>query len=69
MKYEQKDTTFSVAREAKFLHVLIEAVEVGDVESFTAAVVEFDRGLKLDNWKTNILLKIKKSIEDEPSLT
>jgi alpha-soluble NSF attachment protein len=24
--------------------------------------------MKLDNWKTNILLKIKKGIQDEPTI-
>jgi alpha-soluble NSF attachment protein len=32
-------------------------------------VVEFDQVTKLDNWKTNILLKIKRGIQEEPSLT
>jgi alpha-soluble NSF attachment protein len=48
---------------------LIEAVEAGDTEAFTSAVVEFDQVTKLDNWKTNILLKIKRSIQDEMALT
>jgi alpha-soluble NSF attachment protein len=37
-------------------------VEAGDVEAFTGAVFEFDQIMKLDNWKTNILLTIKRSI-------
>lgn len=44
---------------------LVEAVEAGDPESFTGAVVEFDQITKLDNWKTNILLKIKRGIQNE----
>lgn len=68
-KYSTQDATFNSTREAKFVQVLIEAVEAGDPEAFTGAVVEFDQVTKLDNWKTNILLKIKRSIQDEVSLT
>ena len=46
------------------MNILIDAVEAGDQEAYTAAVYEFDQVTKLDNWKTNILLKIKKSIAE-----
>ena len=68
-KYENQDATFSSTREAKFLKALLEAVEGGDQELFTGAVVEFDQITKLDNWKTGMLLKIKRSIEEEPTFT
>lgn len=68
-KYSALDTTFSSTREAKFVNILIDAVESGDTEKFTAAVFEFDQITKLDNWKTNILLKIKRGIQEEPGLT
>lgn len=68
-KYSTQDATFSSTREAKFVQALIEAVEAGDTEAYTGAVVEFDQVTKLDNWKTNILLKIKRSIGDEMGLT
>jgi len=61
-KYSSQDVTFASTREAKFVTALIEAVEAGDVEAFTGAVYEFDQVMKLDNWKTNILLTIKRSI-------
>jgi len=61
-KYNGQDVTFGSTREAKFIGALIEAVEAGDVEMFTGAVYEFDQIMKLDNWKTNILLTIKRSI-------
>ncbi|KAF7308289.1 DUF2235 domain-containing protein [Mycena chlorophos] len=35
----------------------------GDSEAFTAAVVEFDEVIKLDNWKTGMLLKIKRTLQ------
>jgi len=68
-RYATQDVTFPSTREAKFLNALVEAVEAGDPEAFTGAVVEYDQITKLDNWKTSILLKIKKGIQDEPSLT
>ncbi|KZT02645.1 vesicular-fusion protein SEC17 [Laetiporus sulphureus 93-53] len=68
-KYASLDTTFSSTREAKFISVLVDAMEAGDTETFTAAVFEYDQITKLDNWKTNILLKVKRCIQEEPGLT
>lgn len=68
-KYSSLDTTFSSTREAKFVNILVEALEAGDAEMFTGAVYEYDQVMKLDNWKTNILLKIKRGIQEEPSIT
>lgn len=68
-KYASQDNTFPSTREARFVDVLVDAIENGDVEAFTGAVVEYDQVLKLDNWKTSILLKIKKTINDELSLS
>ncbi|PCH33695.1 vesicular-fusion protein SEC17 [Wolfiporia cocos MD-104 SS10] len=68
-KYSSLDTTFSSTREAKFVNILVDAIEAGDQEAFTGAVFEYDQVMKLDNWKTNILLKIKKGIAEEPGLT
>ncbi|KZW01985.1 TPR-like protein [Exidia glandulosa HHB12029] len=67
-KYAAQDATFPSTREARFVDILVEAIENGDPEAFTGAVVEYDQVLKLDNWKTSILLKIKKTINDEVSL-
>jgi alpha-soluble NSF attachment protein len=68
-KYATQDNTFSSTRESKFMFALIEAVEAGDQESFTGAVVEYDRVTKLDNWKTSILLKVKRGIEGDIDIT
>ncbi|KJA29442.1 hypothetical protein HYPSUDRAFT_32903 [Hypholoma sublateritium FD-334 SS-4] len=68
-KYSNQDVTFSSTREAKFVNALVEAFENGDQDAFTAAVYEFDQVTKLDNWKTSILLKIKKEIGEELRLT
>ena len=40
-------------------------MDAGDVERFTAKLAEYDRLTKLDDWKTSLLLKVKKSIEAE----
>jgi len=68
-RYATLDTTFASTREAKFASALLEAVEAGDPESFTGAVFEYDQVTKLDNWKTAILLKIKKGMQEVPGLT
>jgi alpha-soluble NSF attachment protein len=66
--YSAKDTSFSSTREAKFANALIEAVVAGDTEGYTGAVAEFDQVTKLDDWKTSILLKIKRGIQEGPGL-
>lgn len=68
-KYESLDPAFMTTREAKFLSALIEAVEGGDLQGFATACRDYDQIMKLDNWKTTILLKVKKTIDEEPGLT
>jgi len=63
-----QDTTFSSTRECKFIEAIIEAIDGDDQEAYTACLVEFDKITKLDSWKTNILLKIKKHIDAEPTI-
>ena len=47
---------------------LLGACDENDVEKFTNLVVEFDSFTKLDNWKTTLLLRIKKQLRGESSL-
>jgi len=63
-KYQEMDVTFGSTRECIFLKNLTDAYENGDIDAFTNVVVEYDRLSPLDNWKTSILLRIKKSIGD-----
>jgi alpha-soluble NSF attachment protein len=63
MRYGNQDVTFSSTREVKFVNALFEATEAGDIEAYTRAVGEFDQITRLDNWKTAILLKIKRGLE------
>ena len=68
-RYGQLDITFLSTREAKFVTALLDALEEGNEEAFTNMVFEYDQVTKLDNWKTAILLKIKRGIQQAPGLT
>jgi len=63
LKYGNQDSTFPSTREAKFATTMAEAVEAGDQDMFTASVGDYDSVTRLDNWKTAILLKIKRNLE------
>lgn len=63
-KYEGLDYTFGESREGKFASQLIECVEGFDAEGFATACFEFDRISKLDPWKTSILVRVKRSIDE-----
>lgn len=73
-KYKDVYPAFETSRECKFLVAILDAFKNGDVEKFTDVVYEYDNISKLDNWKTAILLAIKKAItssglEEEINLT
>jgi len=68
-RYGQQDNTFPSTREAKFVTALLDALDEGNEEAFTNVVFEYDQVTKLDNWKTAILLKIKRGIQQAPGLT
>lgn len=63
-RYEGVDYTFGESREGKFARQLVECVENHDVEGFGTACFDYDRISKLDPWKTSILVKVKKTIDD-----
>jgi alpha-soluble NSF attachment protein len=63
-KYENLDYTFGESREGKFGAQLIECIEGMDAEGFSTACYEYDRISKLDPWKTSILVKVKRTIDD-----
>ncbi|KAI9496763.1 soluble NSF attachment protein [Zychaea mexicana] len=67
-KYCTMDITFESTREYQFLQSILDCVENGEIELFTQKVYEFDQMTKLDHWKTTILLRIKKTMDEEPSL-
>jgi len=69
-KYGTQDVTFPSTREARFLDAITQAMEQSDEDAYTAAVFEYDQVTKLDNWKTSMLLKIKRQIQaDDDDLT
>ena len=57
------DVSFCDSREAKLLDNLIEAIEEEDVDKFTNFTYEYDSISKLDNWKTTLLLRVKKALQ------
>ncbi|RWS21811.1 alpha-soluble NSF attachment protein-like protein, partial [Leptotrombidium deliense] len=67
-KYEEMFPSFTDSRECKLLKTLMDKIEEADVEGFTEAVKDYDSISRLDQWFTNILLKIKKQLQQEPDL-
>ena len=67
-KYEEMYPAFTDSRECKLLKTLLDKLEEQDVDGFSDAVAEYDSISRLDPWFTNILLRIKKSISQEPDL-
>lgn len=63
-RYCNMDMTFSETREYKFLENLYQDVQEGDIDAFTQHVADYDSLTKLDPWKTKLLLKIKKGMDD-----
>eukprot|EP01121_Diplochlamys_sp_Union-15-3_P005617 TRINITY_DN15946_c0_g1_i1.p1 TRINITY_DN15946_c0_g1~~TRINITY_DN15946_c0_g1_i1.p1 ORF type:complete len:280 (+),score=55.67 TRINITY_DN15946_c0_g1_i1:170-1009(+) len=64
-KYQELYFPFSDSNECKLFTKMVAAIEAFDTDAFTAAVKEFDRLQRLDEWRTNLLLKIKDSINKE----
>jgi len=44
-------------------------MEDNDLDKFMNEIVEFERVGLLDDWKTKMLVRIKRQINEEPSLT
>uniref|UniRef100_A0A8C5N9E9 Uncharacterized protein n=1 Tax=Gouania willdenowi TaxID=441366 RepID=A0A8C5N9E9_GOUWI len=66
-KYEEMFPAFSDSRECKLLKKLLDAFEEQNVEAYTDSVKEFDTISRLDQWLTTMLLRIKKTIQDDES--
>jgi alpha-soluble NSF attachment protein len=62
--YGSMDGTFPTSREGQLLQAVASSVDDGDVDAFTNAVYDYDSLSKLDDWKTGVLLKIKKTIKE-----
>uniref|UniRef100_A0A3P8Z207 Uncharacterized protein n=1 Tax=Esox lucius TaxID=8010 RepID=A0A3P8Z207_ESOLU len=66
-KYEEMFPAFSDSRECKLVKKLLDAYEEQNVEAYTDAVKEYDTISRLDQWLTTMLLRIKKTIQDDES--
>ncbi|CAM9636680.1 unnamed protein product [Ectocarpus sp. 6 AP-2014] len=61
--FTSADYTFDDSREYRFLDQLIQASEDFNVENFSQHCFDYDQISKLDPWKTNMCLRIKRVIE------
>eukprot|EP00667_Euglena_gracilis_P019237 EG_transcript_20567 len=64
-RYATMDLHFSNGREYELIEALIKAVETQDEELVSQAVAEYDSVSTLDEWKTSMLLVIKRSLSPE----
>ncbi|XP_062844996.1 N-ethylmaleimide-sensitive factor attachment protein, alpha a isoform X2 [Trichomycterus rosablanca] len=64
-RYEEMFPAFSDSRECKLMKKLFNAHEEQGADAFTNAVKEFDSITRLDQWNTTMLLRIKKTIQDD----
>ncbi|KAL0486584.1 alpha-soluble NSF attachment protein [Acrasis kona] len=60
--YKEEDVMFEDSYECKLVDKLIIAIEGKNVKAFQMAIKEYDNIKRLDNWKTQILLKIKDKV-------
>ncbi|KAJ2329718.1 vesicular-fusion protein S17, partial [Coemansia sp. RSA 2673] len=63
-RYKDLDLSFGKTRECLFLEAIVADVHKGDPQSFTDHIAEFDKVSQLDNWKTTLLLRIKRHISE-----
>jgi alpha-soluble NSF attachment protein len=68
-RYATLDPSFGASKEFSLLNEITAVIETGDVDEYTELITKWDRTNAMDEWKTKVFLKIKKSIEAEPSLT
>ncbi|KAJ4791846.1 Alpha-soluble NSF attachment protein [Rhynchospora pubera] len=67
-RYQDLDPTFSGTREYRLLADLATSMDEGDIPKFTEAIREFDSMTRLDPWKTTLLLRAKKTIQEKDDL-
>lgn len=61
-RYNGLDPRFASSREGELLGNLVEAFDERDGEKFVDKLAEYDEVTKLDNWKTEFLVKVKDAI-------
>ncbi|KAJ1832460.1 vesicular-fusion protein S17 [Coemansia sp. RSA 2711] len=69
-RYQDLDPGFAKTRECGFLDNIVGDIQNNDLQAFTDHVADYDRVCQLDNWKTTLLLRIKRQVvEAEEDLT
>lgn len=63
-KYRDIDLQFSGSREDTLMAGLLESFRKGDDAMFSTHLAEFDSVIRLDAWKTKILLQAKRRLQD-----
>uniref|UniRef100_A0A8D3BFY6 NSF attachment protein alpha n=1 Tax=Scophthalmus maximus TaxID=52904 RepID=A0A8D3BFY6_SCOMX len=66
-KYEEMFPAFSDSRECKLMKKLLDAYEEQNMDAYTDSVKEYDTVSRLDQWLTTMLLRIKKTVQDDES--
>jgi len=64
-KYKSNYPAFDDTRECKMVTECLHAMQEDEVEKFQDAIIDYDRIIKIDDWKTALLLKVKKAMEQE----
>lgn len=59
------EPTWESTREYKLVGEILEAIDQGDIDGFQDKVFEFDQFSKLDRLKTQLLLKIKDTVDKD----
>lgn len=67
-KYKGLDSTFGGTRECQLIEQLLNAWDQDSVKDFEEHLSQFDRLLPLDDWKTSLLLRVKKYFEEDPGV-
>ena len=67
-RYEEEFPSFTNTREHHLVVGIQDALDEGNVDQFTVLVQEYDEISTLDKWYTSILLKIKKSMNEDPDI-
>eukprot|EP00879_Flechtneria_rotunda_P002284 GHRR01002476.1.p1 GENE.GHRR01002476.1~~GHRR01002476.1.p1 ORF type:complete len:300 (+),score=124.18 GHRR01002476.1:200-1099(+) len=62
-QYRDVDLQFAGSREANLLEACADALAAADEKGFATAVAEFDSLTRLDAWKTNMLLRVKRRLQ------
>lgn len=62
-QYRDLDLQFAGSREAQLLEACRDALAAADERAFATAVAEFDSLTRLDAWKTNMLLRVKRRLQ------